>query len=36
MALMGKTGFIMNTGCSVPIDAKKENMEAAISAALES
>ena len=33
---MGKTGFIMASGCSVPIDAKRENVAAAIAAALDS
>jgi uroporphyrinogen-III decarboxylase len=33
---MGKTGFIMTSGCSVPIDAKRENVAAAIAAALDS
>ena len=31
---MGKTGFIMSAGCMVPIDAKRENVEAVISATL--
>jgi uroporphyrinogen-III decarboxylase len=33
---MGKTGFIMAAGCQVPIDAKRENVAAVISATLDS
>jgi hypothetical protein len=33
---MGKTGFIMAPGCSVPIDAKRENVAAVIRATLDS
>jgi uroporphyrinogen-III decarboxylase len=34
--LMGKSGFIMSSGCSVPVNAKRENIEAVISATLDS
>jgi len=33
--LMGKSGFIMAAGCSVPIDAKRENVAAVIAATLD-
>jgi uroporphyrinogen-III decarboxylase len=33
---MGKTGFIMSPGCSVPVDAKRENVAAVIAATLDS
>ena len=33
---MGKEGFIMTSGCSVPVDAKRENIAAVISATLDS
>ena len=33
---MGKEGFIMSSGCSVPVDAKRENVAAVISATLDS
>jgi uroporphyrinogen-III decarboxylase len=33
---MGKEGFIMTSGCSVPVDAKRENIAAVISATMDS
>ena len=33
---MGKAGFIMAPGCSVPVDAKRENVAAVIAATLDS
>jgi hypothetical protein len=33
---MGKEGFIMASGCSVPVDAKRENVAAVISATMDS
>ena len=33
---MGKSGFIMNSGCSVPVDAKRENVAAVVAATMDS